>query len=82
MSAIQNDAKTCKNDRDPGKWVLIWEYSARAIQWIPTWQGLDDFQKSLDSCALNEKSLSIGYCIGVSLEIVNWNNDTWIKALE
>ena len=27
--------------------VLIWEHSARAIQWIPTWQGLDDFRKSL-----------------------------------
>ena len=26
--------------------VLIWEYSARAIQWIPTWQGLDGFHFS------------------------------------
>ena len=39
---------------------LIWEYSARAIQWIPTWQGLDGFQKSLRSCASEESSLSIG----------------------
>ena len=35
-----------KNDRNPGKWVLIWEHSARAFQWIPTWQGLDGFRKS------------------------------------
>ena len=27
-----------ENDCNPGKWVLIWEYSARAIQWIPKWQ--------------------------------------------
>ena len=40
--------------------VLIWGYSARAFQWLPTWQGLDDFQKSLLTCALDESSLSIG----------------------
>ena len=28
----------------PSKWVLICEYSARAIQWMPIWQGLDAFQ--------------------------------------
>ena len=28
---IQNDAKKLKNDRNHGKWVLIWESSARAI---------------------------------------------------
>ena len=45
------DTKWCK--KKPEKWlilgtsVLICEYSARAIQWIPTWQGLDGFQKSL-----------------------------------
>ena len=39
--------------------VLIWEYSAEAIQWIPTWQGLDGFQKSLRPCALDEGSLII-----------------------
>ena len=48
-----------KNVRNPGSWVLIWEYTARAIQWIPTGQGLDDFQNSLRSCALDETSLSI-----------------------
>ena len=57
---IQNDAKNLKTDWNPGIWVLIWESSARAILWIPTWQGLDGFQKSLRSCALDERSLSIG----------------------
>ena len=56
---IQNDAKKLKNEWNPGNGVLIWEYSARAFQWIPTWQGLDGFQKSLHPCALNESSLSI-----------------------
>ena len=39
-------AKWCKipeNDWNNATWVLIWEYSERAIQWIPTWQGLDGF---------------------------------------
>ena len=49
-----------ENGWNPGTWVLIREYSARAIQWIPTWQGLDGFQNSLDPCALYESSLSIG----------------------
>ena len=35
-------------------------YSARALLWIPTWQGLDVFQKSLCPCALDESSLSMG----------------------
>ena len=38
----------------------VTEYSANAIQWIPTWQGLDGFQKSLRPSALDECSLSIG----------------------
>ena len=29
---VQNDAKNLKNDSNPGKWVIIGEYSARAIQ--------------------------------------------------
>ena len=49
-----------KNDWNPGKWVLIWEHTERAIYWIPTWQGLDVFKKSLRPCALDETSLSIG----------------------
>ena len=57
---IQNDVKNMKNDINHRKWVLIWEYSARAIQWIPTWQGLGSFQKFLCPCTLDESSLSIG----------------------
>ena len=57
---IQNHAKNLKNDWNPGKWVLIWKYSTRAIRWIPTWQGFNVFQKSLRSCALDKSSLSIG----------------------
>ena len=57
---IRNDAKKLKNYWNPSKWVLIWKYSTRAFQRIPTWQGLDDFQKSLRPCALDESSLSIG----------------------
>ena len=30
--ALQNNAKILKKDWDPVKWVLIGEYSARAIQ--------------------------------------------------
>ena len=56
---IQNDAKKTENVWNPGKWVLIWEYSARSILWIATWQGLDGFQKSLHLCALDESFLSI-----------------------
>ena len=48
-----------KNDWKSGTLVLIWEYSVRAIKWIPTWQGWDVFSKSL-SDALDESSLSIG----------------------
>ena len=29
------------------------------LQWIPTWQDLDDFQNILSPCALDESSLSI-----------------------
>ena len=56
----RNYAKNLKNDWNPGIWVLIWEYSARAIQWILTWHGLDGFQKSLRPCALDKSSPSIG----------------------
>ena len=66
---IQNNAKILKNHWNPGKWVLIWEYSVRAIQWVPTWQGLDGFQKSLRICALDESSLSI---VRVNSFIASW----------
>ena len=68
--------KTFKNDWKPGKWVLSWEYSVRAIRWIPTWHGLDVFQKSLHSYVLDESSLGIGrvncvcYCINVIGQIL------------
>ena len=52
--------KNLKNDWNPCTWVLIWECSARYIEWIPTCQGLDCYQKSLRPCALDESSLSIG----------------------
>ena len=39
--------------------VLIWEYSARAIRLIPIWQGLDELQNSLRSCALAKSSHSV-----------------------
>ena len=52
--------KPLKNDRNPGTWVLIWENSVRAIQWIPTWQGSNGLQISLLPCPLDESSLSIG----------------------
>ena len=56
----QHNTKILKNHWNPGKWVFIWEYSVRDFQWIPTWQGLDDLQKSFRSCDLDESSLSIG----------------------
>ena len=52
--------KLKKNDWNSSTWVLIWECSARAIQWIPTWHSLDGFQKSLRPCALDKSSLSNG----------------------
>ena len=58
-----------KNDWNPGTWVLIWEFSARPIQWFPVWQGLDGFQKSLRTCALDESSLSIWRVNQCSIDI-------------
>ena len=49
-----------KNDGNPvTSGLLLGQYSARASQWIPTWQGLDGFQISLRHCDLDERSLSI-----------------------
>ena len=56
---IHNNAKILKNQWDPGIWVLIWEYSVRDIQWVPTWWGLDGFQKSSRSCALSKVALAL-----------------------
>ena len=52
--------KKTNNYWNPGSWVLIWEHPVRAIQWIPTGQGLDGFQRSLRSCAWDVSSFSIG----------------------
>ena len=52
--------KKRKNVWNPDTWVLIWEYSVGTIQWVPTWQGLDDFRKPMCSWPLVESSLSIG----------------------
>ena len=53
--------KNAENDWNPGKWVLIGEYSVRAIHWTLSCQGLDGFQfLFLHLCALDESSLSIG----------------------
>ena len=40
----QNGAKNLENGWNPDKWVLIWKSFTRAFQWIPIWQGLNDFQ--------------------------------------
>ena len=42
--------KKLRNDWNHDVWVLIWEYSARAMQWIQTWQGSDAYQKLLRHC--------------------------------
>ena len=52
--------KTLKNDRYPATWVLIWDQYPMHIQCIPTWHGLDAFQKSLHLCALDENTPSNG----------------------
>ena len=51
---MQNYAKDLKNYWNPSTWLLTGECSVRASPWIPTWQGLDGFQKSLLLCALDE----------------------------
>ena len=47
-----NDKKA-KNHWNPSIWALIWEYAAIAIQWMPTWQGLNGFHKFLHLWALD-----------------------------
>ena len=71
---IQKKAKNLKNDWNPGKWVLIWEYSVRAFQWIPAWQGLDGFQRKLCFCAFDESSLSI-----VRVNETHWMKNSSLK---
>ena len=52
--SIQNDEKKLRNNWNPGTWVLTWECSMTAIQWILTWKDLEGFQKSLHPCALDK----------------------------
>ena len=40
------------------KWLKPWHIGTHLI--VPTWQGLDGFEKSLCPCALGESSLCIG----------------------
>ena len=80
--------KTLKNDWNPGIWVLIWKYSARAYQWIPTWQGWYGFQKYLRPGALDKRvasaldGLTCKLCIRMSdISLIydfdcKWRNDT------
>ena len=60
---------------NPDIWVFIWGYWARAIPWIPTWQGLDGFQKYLGPCALDKSSLSIER---VSIMFLVIANSPWL----
>ena len=53
--ANSKDEKKLKNDRNPDTSVLIWEYSTKAIQWIPTWQGVDGFQKTFAPLCFERK---------------------------
>ena len=69
---IRNDSKTLKMIK-----TLAHGYSSvRAIQWIPTWHGLDGFRKSLRPCALDESSLSIGRVNISAFEEHTWPFDT------
>ena len=63
----------------------MWEFSARAIRWIPTWQVLDGFQKSLCPCALYGSSLSVGrgklfQCWGYFCSRHKMQKDIWILS--
>ena len=65
---------------NPNKWVLIWKYSAGAIQWIPTWQGWDGDQHILCHCALDESGLSIGR-VSMSAYSCESSKDSWPTSL-
>ena len=78
ISPILNNAINLKNHWNPGKWVLIWEHSVRPIQWVPTWQGLDDFQKCLRFCALDESNLGIERVIIINCLVWVSRNKQWV----
>ena len=58
---------------ETGTWVLIWEYSVRANQWISSWQS-KCFFKNLHPWALNESSISIE-----SVKMECWNAKHAVK---
>ena len=58
---IQNDAKKVENDWNPGTGILIWEYSERAIQWIPTWQKMTETLTQGYSSESTQRELSNEY---------------------
>ena len=92
MLLVANLANTrwCKilwNDWNTGKCPLTWEYSVRAIQWVPTSQGLDGFQKYLRPCALDKSSRSVGRVKTISQERVQiglllciWKMYIWMSV--
>ena len=76
---IQNDAKNLIKYWNPSTRVPIWEYSVRAIQWIPKWQGLKMVFKKPCVLVLWMKVASAleGFkCRRVSLATVVWIYDT------
>ena len=49
------NTKSCKKAKKMAETLaLIWEYSVRAIQWIPRWHGLDGFQNFLYVSSMEE----------------------------
>ena len=81
-----NVCKTPEKWRDHEKLVLIWECSARAFRWIPTWQGLDGFQNLLHFSPMNESGLSMErlkpYGFTHALLELNLINRKWCKKPE
>ena len=71
---IQNDAKKLKNDWNLGTWVLIWEYLASTIQWIPTWQ--------ISMVYKNICILELWTKVALALERLNLNNVSYRKTFK
>ena len=60
MLFLANLTNTMQKPKKNMTETLAHEYSSESTQpglfrWIPTWQGLDGFQKSLHPCRLEEK---------------------------
>ena len=83
MLVVDNlaNSKWCKTPKKwlklcSGMWVLdICEYSARALQWIPTRKGLDGFQKYLRPYALTVS------CLGLNFKQKKLNFKSWENNL-